>query len=525
MRTITITNTGGNMTPAVAAVLRGLRCEPTVIRFAPSAEPYRFGREGAHVGEFYPSNNCSGNKQVIFPILGVDDLTIDGGGAEFLFTDRVFPFIIQHSRRIELRDFTISFAFPRHAQGTVTACGDDGFTLAIDGSEYPYTVEEGHVNFAAGAEVRTTAEKKFFLADLSTSRVGACYLFAGDCPDSREGLPAPYLDTDAAPVEGGIRFTYRPGSAKKRFCAGDLLLVSHDENRENDNIFAEFSESLTFRRINMRRGAGMGIIAQLCRDITVDRLTVEPHSPASCYSITADAIHLINCDGRAEITNCRITQTVDDAVNIHGVYAIVRTVEGNTAEIGFAHHEQQGLIPCLAGDTLQVSDGESMRETGTVTVRAVDYPADRSVIRLTLDAADAVKLKPGDYLENRGRMPEVHIEGCTVTACPHMRIASPRRTVIRGNTLALAHRDILIRDLLEFWYESGTVEDVLIEGNRFLCTSGASIEIGSGRRAGADHPHRGIRIVGNDFAAPEAEAIRAADVIGLQVEDNRFAVQ
>ncbi len=524
MRTIIIENHGGNMTPAVVAALRGVTPgEPTVLRFSPSDEPYRFTREGAHVGEFYPSNNCSGTKRVIFPILGIDDLVIDGGGAEFLFCDRVFPFIIQHSHRIELRDFTINFDFPRYAQGIVTACDEAGFTLAVDGDAYPYTVEGGSVAFAAGAEVRSTAERKFFLADLTTPRVGVCYLFAGDCPDSREGLAAPHLETDAAAVAGGIRFTYCPGSQKKAFCLGDLLLVSHDENRENDNIFAEFSDSLIFRRVTMHRGAGMGIIAQLCRDITIDRLAVEPLTPDSSYSITADAIHLVNCDGRVEITNCRITQTVDDAVNIHGVYALVRGVEGDTVEIGFAHPEQQGLIPCLAGDILHVSDGETMRETGTVTVRAVDYPADRSVIRLTLDEDEAASLHVGDLLENPARMPEVTMTGCTVTACPHMRISSSGRTIIRGNTLGLSHRDIMICDLLEYWYESGAVEDVLIEENRFVRTTGTAIEIRSGRRPGAGHPHRNIRIIGNRFALPPSAAIRAADVEGLVIEGNHFA--
>lgn len=132
--------------------------------------------------------------------------------------------------------------------------------------------------------------------------MGVCYLFAGDCPDEREGLPAPYLETDAQTEAGGIRFTYRPGSRRKPFCVGDLLLVSHDENRENANIFAEFSEDLCFCGLTMLRGAGMGIIAQLCRHITIDRLTVRSRSPESSYSITADAIHLVNCDGQARIS-------------------------------------------------------------------------------------------------------------------------------------------------------------------------------------------------------------------------------
>lgn len=108
MREIVISNTKENSTPVVINTLNTLKnSKNAVIRF--ERGKYYFTKQGCFEGLFYPSNNASGMKKVIFPIIGFDGLTIDGGGSEFIFCDRVFPFIIQNSKNITLKNFTVDF--------------------------------------------------------------------------------------------------------------------------------------------------------------------------------------------------------------------------------------------------------------------------------------------------------------------------------------------------------------------------------------------------------------------------------
>ena len=83
----------------------------STIRF--SKGRYDFYREGAFSWYLTPPCNANSDKQVIFPLIGKKKLTIDGGGSDFLFHDRLFPFSLWQSSEITLKNFSIDFSFPR----------------------------------------------------------------------------------------------------------------------------------------------------------------------------------------------------------------------------------------------------------------------------------------------------------------------------------------------------------------------------------------------------------------------------
>jgi hypothetical protein len=55
---------------------------------------YHFRARYASTKYYSISNNDSGVKAIIFPLLGFDRLTIDGGGSDFLFHGEVLPFVV-----------------------------------------------------------------------------------------------------------------------------------------------------------------------------------------------------------------------------------------------------------------------------------------------------------------------------------------------------------------------------------------------------------------------------------------------
>ena len=500
-----------NSTPEVVSLLTDA-ADDTELIFE-NAE-YHFFSAGVHRGYFAPTNNDSGEKSVVFPLLGKKNITLTGNGARFVFHSRLFPFIISGCENIAVNDISVDFSFPRYAVGKTAGCDKDGFSLKVDAEKYPFSVADGNLIFAAGEEVRTTALKKFFLSGMPGEAGLAVYLVAGDTVDPLKNLPAPVLMTDAEEIsEGLIRFTYRPDSARIDLEPGRRLLISHDENRENDVFFIENSAGVILRNIDIYRGAGMGVIGQTSRDITIENMKVAvPAWRCEPVSITADAFHFVHCEGRLNIRGCTVCDTLDDAVNIHGIYTLAEAVSADRALLRLGHHEQYGFNPYRAGDALRIIGPNG--EKGCAVVRETSISGDGSKINVRFDRDVSSLIAHGDHIENPGRMPEVLIENNTFHRCPHVLLGSNRKTVVRNNDLMLSGGLVLV-DNMKYWYESGPVEDVSIENNIFRTDAAAVSAVlhgaeDTGRR------HRNIRIANNPLIGKGA-LLDAEYVDGLHV--------
>ena len=110
-------------------VARVLAQAPEGATLCLSPETYSFGMEGVFRGVFAPSNNDTGEKRVVFPLIGKKRLRIDGRGAVLSFTERLFPFILQDCEDVVLENFTIDFSFPRYAVAEVLRADAEGLTL------------------------------------------------------------------------------------------------------------------------------------------------------------------------------------------------------------------------------------------------------------------------------------------------------------------------------------------------------------------------------------------------------------
>lgn len=295
MRTINLTAPAGNATPLVAQALLSAN-EGDTIRL--NGGVWHFYADGACERYAAPSNNANGIKKIIFPLIDKRNVTVDGGGATLLFHDRVFPFIVSGCEDVLIENVTIDFSFPRYAVATALESDERGFSLRVDETRFPWFVQDGCWAFQAGDSTRTTAEKKFFLAGGMKNR-SCCYLAAGDTRDPLFNLAAPLVRADARRTElDVIRLDYREDSACIELDTGAQMIVSNDENRENDVFFIENSAGVTVRSVTILRGAGMGFIGQMSRDILLENISVHTAPErGEPYSITADIFHFVNCDG------------------------------------------------------------------------------------------------------------------------------------------------------------------------------------------------------------------------------------
>lgn len=504
---------GQNRTPEVVEALLHA-ADGTTLSFAEGT--YDFFAEGAYRGYFFPGCNRNGDKQVIFPLLHLRDIKIEANGAEFLFHDRVFPFILQDCENITFRGFSVDFSFPRCLEAVVSAVDEEGFTLEMDMEKSGCAVNEnGNLTIQAGGETFSSSERRFFLKQQDW----VCFLAAGDIYFDASTAPATIVYCDAEKQDSGVRFRYREGSASVRFAVGKRLIISYDELRENDVIFLERCRNTEVQDVRILHGAGMGIVGQCCENLHLDNYVVAPDDNG-LSSTTADAILLTNFTGKVHIENCRVDRSLDDAISIHGFYTRVDAITDRCKmTVRMMHMSQAGTNPYFPGDRLVISDGETMCFKGYATVKRSFIRDDPALIYLETAEELHGLLAPGDILENPYRTPEVWIHDCEFRHFPAIRLSSAGKMLFENNTVENCHA-LLVNDLVRYWSVSSCVRDLTIRNNTFSHMA-IGINIITERPDESDVRHKNIRITENLFrnCGTGIAAVCADDLV---IRENRF---
>ncbi len=112
------------------------------------AETYHFYPDYALERNLYISNHDNdGPRRVIFDLSGLENFTLDGGGATFLFHAQCLPFYLHETKHITLRNFTLDYVRPNHTEAEITEVTESEMSLRIDQESYPYTVKNGVITF------------------------------------------------------------------------------------------------------------------------------------------------------------------------------------------------------------------------------------------------------------------------------------------------------------------------------------------------------------------------------------------
>ena len=139
---------GSDTTPSVRAALDQIRTgKATKLTFPPGR--YDFFPERATEEYLFVSNNDEGLKRIAFPLKGIENLEIDGGGATFVFHGYTMPFLLAGSKNVTLRNFTVDFDRPFHSEGKVLAITTDHVDLEIS-KEFPHEIRNGVLVFTNG---------------------------------------------------------------------------------------------------------------------------------------------------------------------------------------------------------------------------------------------------------------------------------------------------------------------------------------------------------------------------------------
>ena len=517
-----------NATPAVIAALSELKKTPnSTLKF--EMGEYHFYREGSYKQFFAVSNNTSCDKYIIFPIIDFDGITIDGCGASFVFHEVTFPFIVHQSKNVTIKNLNVDTSYSPICEFVVKDKCEESFKLMFDKAGAPFVIENGSLNFVRELGVRSGVELKYSLH--SMQRIAILYLFTGDCIDEKRGLAAPYMHVDAEEIEGGVLLKYRKESPIKcGFWENEVLSTIVDGGREVDVIFLDDSDNIKIENITVRRGIGMGVIAQVCRNIEIDGFNTDVGYHNGHSTLTADSLHFVNCSGKLEIKNCNISHTMDDVINVHGMYTVLKEIGEGKIIAKISHHEQKHVNIYRAGDPLDILDPktlESVAQFNVTSSRFIDE--DETEIELGGSFSEGAEAAvSGCLIENSLKIASVHIHHNNFNYYPRVLALGSGDIIIEDNNMSncvFALRSAVAPD---YWYESGGLKNLIFRNNVIdNCNAlggHAFISVGAEGFTAENTPkiHKRFEISGNTFKNITHKAIDVAGIDELIIKNNTF---
>ena len=485
---------------------------------------FDFWPQYAQEKEYFESNTSDINpKRLGVLIENIDNLTIDGNGAEFIFHDRMQPVTVDHSSNIEIRNFSIDWDIPLTAQAEVIEIDDNSILLKIDKYECPYIIEDGQLVFVgegwkSGIRGIMEITRDDRLIAPATGDPGCC----GRGWDK----------SIAVELEPGLVRITKPFGLQ-RPDVGNYLILRHSE-RDHAGMFLFHSKNINIENVAIYHTAGLGILSQFSENISMNNVNMIPNPNKNRYlSGHDDGFHFSNCKGQINITNCEFASLMDDPINIHGTSVrIIKKLASNKLQCSFMHHQTVGLKWARPGEKVGFISSATMETVGYGKVRLFEV-IDKENFEITFEEDIPSEIQTRDALENLTWTPDAAISDNKFMSCRArgVLISTPGKVMIERNHFESSGSAILIAGDANNWYETGAVKDVTIRNNVFSdpCLtsmyqfSEAIISIYPeipDLEAGKNKYHSNIRIEDNEFHPYDYPILYAKSVSGLVFKSN-----
>lgn len=504
---------------------------------------YRFTEKDAFKGEFYPSNNDGGERNVVFYLKEKKDVTLDGNGARLIFDGKISPFVLEDCENVTLKNFTIDFLKPPCIQAVVAAVNEDYIELLIDKERFGYEIEGENVVWHVNGGDTDSPEIYIFDYDNDCRTGRKHYIMPhfvigthaekhadSSLTQTTFGMQFPrYLLVKAK--EGGkgrLRLEYFSRSARLFYPVGErLVLMLQAGNRSDDTIFLNRCKNVRMENVCIERGFAMGIIAQLCENIAIENCKIAPNKErGDLVSTTADSMMFVDCKGDLEIKNSLISGSLDDGLNVHGTYSPVDKIEGNSVCLHSGHVQQRGYLPYRVGDEIAVMRKDILSVAARATVVAATMQTNKRDFIVKTDRA--IEAEEGvEYVAyNASTQPFVTVQNCTYERATCILISSENEIVFKNNKVHTLVGAMRIKDDPTVWYEAGKTNGVRIENNEFISCGEWShdylIRFLTRGGDGTIPSHKNAVIQNNLFFGCNTQYLSAQNVSCLSFKNNRF---
>lgn len=439
--------------------------ENVVIRFHEGV--YNFYEKGTAVREYYISNHDQDNpKRVGIALEGMKGLTLDGGGAAFVFHGRMLPISLLHSENCVLKDFSIDFVNPHIAQVEIVKNDPQGGITFRPASWVKYRITKDSV-FEAYGDGWTVRHSWGIPFEKDTKRI---VYNAGDRGCNTRG---------AFLVEKGL--IQAPHWKDEKLTPGTIF-VMRGWGRPTPGIFLSQNTDTRLENIQVHYAEGMGLLAQLCENITLEKFNVclKGDNDPRYFTTQADATHFSGCKGKIISRNGLYEGMMDDAINVHGTYLkVIGRLDDRTLVGRYMHDQSWGFEWGRVGDEVQFIRSSTMELTGSVnhiaSIRAYDKEDVEGAREFLITFVEPVHAdideKGGFGIENLTWSPEVVFSDNMVrnNRARGALFSTPRPTVVENNTFDhTSGTAILLCGDCNGWFETGACRDVQIRNNRFI---------------------------------------------------------
>lgn len=397
-----------------------------------------------------------------FYLKGRRGVTLDFKGRKLLFHGKVQPFLLDGCQDVTIRNVTICHARSPFTEGRIVELGPRRIKLAV-GSEFPYEVRDGELIFRGEGwtNIMSRGSKFFQIFDGRTGRGKELRIATYGAnvqnlhgrrmtlrPSAEDGLLVLTRDED---------FGFSPNVG-----VGDRVVMQH-ETRDVSSFLLVNCRNVTLENVRIVNGFGMGVLSFHCRDLVLDRVvfTEGPDSPSVAANAN-DGIHAFATSGALVLKDCRVEGTLDDALNVHGVFFTVKSVSDDrlVADTRNFYSTTQLFLP---GDRIRVTCGftlDAAAEYEIVSTR----PLSLREIEFTLDHPVAAHAKD-DAIENLTAQCALTIRGCRFgKANTHLRFQTRGKILVEDSETELP---FLLTGDMSCWFESSPCESFTARNVRF----------------------------------------------------------
>lgn len=446
----------------------------------------------------------------------LSDITVNGGGSLIRCHGKMTQISLLGCKNILFRNISFDYVHPTVTEMTIRSVG------------------EGYIDCTVSpdSQYRIVGEKIEWYGENFAFSNGVSQIY-----DPETGFTwrewGPMQDTTARWLELGenqlrIYWNKERGRDPYKVKAGQLFQM-RDPLRDECGILIDKSDNVSFLNVTMYFMNGLGFIAQNSSNIYLDGFSGLPSQGRSCACF-ADFMHFSGCRGEIKIQNGTFIGAHDDAINVHGTHLLIEEIDHRQKRIRvrFAHFQTKGIGGFEIGDKVTAADVKTLLYGEQAEVLGVTEISAREMI-LTLDRIPK-DMNVGMVLENVSASADLTVKNNHFERIPTRGVLATTRGKVRitSNTFTKLMRcGVFIADDAMTWYESGPVEDVLIENNIFKdCgTQFLFIKPENSVTEEGEYVHKNIRAINNDItmSGMSVEVLSAKSCKGLMFKNNRIS--
>lgn len=529
-------NSSKNASPVLQKALAKIKAEykegeKVILRFPEGR--YEFHEKGAAVREYYISNHDQTNpKKVGIALEDMKNLTLDGQGSEFVFHGRMLPVSLLRSENCLLKNFSIDFENPHIAQVKIVENDPQDGIVFEPAPWVDYRIAKDSI-FEAYGEGWTMRHSWVIAFDGDTKHLVYNTSDIG-CPTKGASEVAP-------------RRIHAPGWKDARLVPGTVVAM-RGWGRPTPGIFLSHDVNTTIENVKVHYAEGMGLLAQLCENITLEKFGVclKGDADPRYFTTQADATHFSGCKGKIVSCNGLYEGMMDDAINVHGTYLkVVKRVDDRTLVGRYMHGQSWGFEWGCPGDEVQFIRSNTMELVGKqnkiISIRPYDKEqtegAREFLITFQEPVDQVINEQSGFGIENLTWTPEVLFSGNVIrnNRARGSLFSTPRKTIVENNLFDhTSGAAILLCGDCNGWFETGACRHVIIRKNRFVNAltnlfqfTNAVISIypeipdlKGQQQYFHGGPEGGIVIEDNEFETFDAPILYAKSVDGLVFRNN-----